>query len=63
MLRILKGKVLVCLLKFEVGLNKIFWVRFLHICLQISQKETKENTNFEELQKINSRIKMITIKL
>ena len=34
-----------------------------YVYLQISQKETKENTNFDELPKMNSRIKITTIKI
>ena len=33
------------------------------MCLKISRKEIKENTNFDELPKINSKIKIITIKI
>ena len=34
----------------------------IYVYLQIPQKETKENTNFDELPKINSRIKITTKK-
>ena len=33
------------------------------MCLQISQKEIKENTNFDELPKRNYRIKITKIKI
>ena len=47
---------------FGWGLNWYILDDILHMCLQIPWKETKEKINFDELPKMNSRIKIIKIK-
>ena len=46
-----------------VRLKLQYFEEVLHMCLQISKKETKRKINFDELPKINFRIRITTIKI